>query len=259
MSLEAALTAAAFVLVTAVSVVWHLRRTAAAPEGGAAAGAPCPRCRETVSPEATTCPACGVPRQAFELVGARIVEEGDGAGDRGALHAVVRADRCVGCGTCVDACPEPGAIALSGKLAMVDKGLCAGHAECVAACPVGAIAVSGGAAVQRVEVPEVDAAFRTNVPGVYVVGELGGRGLIKNAVNEGKIAAEAVAAELATAPPRETPTDGLWDVAVVGSGPAGLSAALESHRRGLSCLVLEQGTLADTIRKYPRHLSLIHI
>ncbi len=260
--MEALITVAGFVAVTAASVVWHLRRTAMAGGGAAApAGVPCPRCRTPVPAGAALCPGCGVPRQAFELVTAKTVEPGaaeaDGNEAKPMLHALVRADRCVGCGTCVEACPEPGAIALRGKLATVNTALCVGHGECVAACPVGAIGMSGGDAVQRVEVPEVDPAFQSNVPGVYVVGELGGRGLIKNAINEGKIAAEAVARELPPGVPRADGDPEAYDLAVVGSGPAGLSAALEAHRAGLRYVVLEQGTLADTIRKYPRHKLLL--
>jgi thioredoxin reductase len=88
------------------------------------------------------------------------------------------------------------------------------------------------------------------------VGELGGRGLIKNAVNEGKLAVEHIAATLPPRRPEMVEVPEQFDVAVVGSGPAGLSAALEAHRRGLNYVVLEQGTLADTVRKYPRHKIL---
>jgi thioredoxin reductase/ferredoxin len=173
------------------------------------------------------------------------------------MRALVRGDMCVGCGTCVAACPETGAIALHGKLAVVDSALCKGHGECVAACPVGAISVNAGTAANRVMVPELDASFQSNVRGLFIVGELGGRGLIKNAINEGKLAVEQVCREL---PPGEPRTDGAADavdVAIIGSGPAGLSAGLEALRQGLSYVVLEQGSLSDTVRKYPRHKLLL--
>jgi thioredoxin reductase len=192
----------------------------------------------------------------FDVVAAPIARpaSGDGSTAGATLHAVVRADVCVGCGTCVGACPEPGAITLRGKTAIVDTILCKGHGKCVDACPVGGILLATGDAVHRVEVPEVGTDFMTNVPGVYIAGELGGRGLIKNAVNEGKIAIEGIAAAIERAGGHSAPAaaDAPLDVLIVGAGPAGMSAGLEAHRRGLRYLVIEQGSLGETIRKYPR-------
>ena len=191
------LTTLAFLAMTALFVARHLKRAGHAPSVRKAAppkGRPCPRCAAPVADGSAFCPSCGIPQQVFEVVAARAVDDSDAAHTvQSAMHAVVRGDLCVGCGTCEAACPEPGAITVEGKLALVDIALCKGHGECVAACPVGAIALSTGASTSRVTVPQVDANFETNVPGLYVVGELGGRGLIKNAVNEGKIAVEHVA------------------------------------------------------------------
>jgi putative YpdA family bacillithiol system oxidoreductase len=175
----------------------------------------------------------------------------------GKPRALVRADMCVGCSTCVASCPVPGAITMQGKLAHVDDTLCEGHGECVRSCPVGAISVTSGNAVNRVSVPLVDANFETNVPGLYIIGELGGRGLIKNAINEGKLAVDHIARVLEAGEPNIDTATPAVDVAIVGSGPAGLSAGLEALRRGLSYVVIEQGSLADTVRKYPRHKLLL--
>jgi thioredoxin reductase/Pyruvate/2-oxoacid:ferredoxin oxidoreductase delta subunit len=242
------LTSLALIGLTAVFIRGHLRRSAPA---GVAVLRTCPRCRAVVSAGETICPRCRVPLQVFDVVAAPVAAA---EADTGRVHAVVRADMCVGCATCAAACPEPGAITLRAKLATVERELCLGHGRCAEACPVGAIVLTTGAAVHRVEVPELTPEFETNISGLYVVGELGGRGLIKNAVNEAKLAVEHVAGALE--PRGGLHADGPFDLAIVGSGPAGLSAALEAHRRGLHYIVLEQGTLADTVRKYPRHKIL---
>ncbi len=248
------LTTLAFGAVTAIFVIAHVRRS-----GSGSAPAParrCPRCQAKVAEGAQWCPGCRAPLQAFELVSAKVVSGERPAAD-GPLHAIVRADVCVGCGTCVAACPEPGAIRLVSKVATVDLDRCKGHGACSAACPVNAILVTAGAAVQTVEVPELTTNFEsTSLPGLYVVGELGGRGLIKNAINEGRLAMEHVAHVLANDPFRGNTEGGVHDVIVVGAGPAGLSAALEAMHQGLRYAVLEQGTLADTISKYPRQKLL---
>jgi thioredoxin reductase/ferredoxin len=200
-----------------------------------------------------TCRRCGAPQQAYELVQAPVAEGAEQVGS-GEPRAMVRADMCVGCGSCVAACPEPGALTMDHKLAIVDKALCKGHGECVAACPVGAIAVTTGTATNRITVPLVSANFESNIPGLYIVGELGGRGLIKNAVNEGRLAIDHIAGDLS---PGVLDASRAVDVVIVGSGPAGLSAGVAAIRAGLSYVLLEQGSLSDSVRKYPRHKLLL--
>lgn len=252
------LTAIGLGVITLLAVRRHIRRG----EDAAAAARPaapraCPRCGAPLESNASTCSRCGVPLQLFELVLAEeaTADAGDGESS-GPPRALVRSDLCVGCGSCVAACPEPGALIMSGKLAMVDPARCKGHGECVPACPMGAITVGRGSATNRVVVPKLDGNFETSVPGLYIVGELGGRALIKNAVNEGRVAAEHVV-RVAKRRRNERPdVPGVADVVIVGSGPSGLSAGLVAHKAGLEYVLLEQGTLAETVRKYPRHKIL---
>lgn len=242
----------AFAVLTAALMAWQIRRKGGGPRTA------CPRCGGEVPAGASRCPGCDVPMQVFEIAAAEVEAAPDPAaapaGDA-APHAIVRADVCVGCGCCVPVCPEPGAIRLEGKLAIVEKDRCKGHGKCAEACPVGGIVIATGAAVHRVTVPDVKADFQSNVPGVYIVGELGGRGLIKNAINEGRVAAENAARELQAC--GTGACGSVHDLAIVGSGPAGLSAALTARKAGLDFVILDQGSLADTIRKYPRHKLLL--
>lgn len=247
------LTVLAFVLITAILISRHVQHGSDAPKGAA-----CPRCRATVPPGAARCPKCNVPMQLYQVVNARVVDEGAADANAGAkTHAVVLADVCVGCGACVPVCPEPGAIKMVGKLATVNTTLCKAHGKCVEACPVGGIVLAASNGVHRVEVPEVDVDFESSLRGVHVVGELGGRGLIKNAINEATVAIEHIVTELPPGRPRADGVADAYDVVIVGSGPAGLSAGLEALRCGLRYVVLEQGALADTIRKYPRAKFLL--
>ncbi|MCC6430047.1 MAG: NAD(P)-binding domain-containing protein, partial [Gemmatimonadaceae bacterium] len=81
--------------------------------------------------------------------------------------------------------------------------------------------------------------------------------LIKNAINEGKMAIEHIMTQLPSCEPRSDGDPEAFDVCIVGSGPAGLSAGLEAHRGKLRYVILEQGSVSDTVRKYPRKKLLL--
>jgi thioredoxin reductase len=184
---------------------------------------------------------------------------------------VISATLCIGCGSCVDACPETGTLGLSGgKAILLNPAGCVGHAKCVEVCPTSAISLARGNVLRTLRVPLVKENFETNVEGLFVAGELGGMGLIKTAINEGRLAGEIVRRKLEEAGIRRDAPHGHdvasparelieepFDVAIVGAGPAGLSASLTAQQYGLRYLTLEQGEVAATIRNYPRHKFLM--
>lgn len=163
------------------------------------------------------------------------------------IHPRIDPKICIGSGACVLACPEKDVLGIvDGRAVLTNPLACVGHGACAAACPVGAIELVFGSAHRGVELPAIGADFQTNRPGVYVIGELGGMGLIRNAVSQGRQAAEHVVASQ-----RRGAGDTL-DALVVGAGPAGMSATLALMAAGLRVELVEREELGGTIRHYPR-------
>ncbi len=160
---------------------------------------------------------------------------------------------CIGCGGCVAACPEK-VLGIVGGLAVAVQGSrCVGIAACVKACPVQAIELALGDLRGRADVPWMTDHRETNVPGVYVAGELGGLALIRNAVKQGRETVQAIARELAFGQRSERRDREVLDLAVIGAGPAGLAAALTAVESGLRYAVFEQQSdLGGTIYNFPR-------
>jgi thioredoxin reductase (NADPH) len=163
----------------------------------------------------------------------------------------IDAMKCIGCSSCVEACPEGDVLGIVGGTATVVNGLkCVGHGRCEIACPVGAIEVGLGDLKSRKDIPLLDDWQETTVPGVYIAGELAGLALVKNAIAQARQVVDRIAQR---APAARRAGGEAVDVLVVGAGPAGLAAAAAAHERGLTHLVLEQeGDLGGTIFHYPR-------
>ncbi|MBI4990339.1 MAG: NAD(P)-binding domain-containing protein [Rhodocyclales bacterium] len=162
------------------------------------------------------------------------------------LHPVVDLSVCMGSGACVRACPEKALGIIDGKGVLINPTHCIGHGACAPACPVGAIRLVFGTAKRGVDIPQVTPDFETNVPGIFIAGELGGMGLIRNAVRQGTRAIEAIAKR-----PRAKAD---FDVVIVGAGPAGISASLAAKEAGLRYVTIEQeDSLGGTTYHYPRN------
>ena len=162
------------------------------------------------------------------------------------VYPRIDATACICSGACVQVCPEKDVLVMiAGRPRLVQPAACIGHSDCLRSCPVGAIELVLGSAARPVEVPIASGTFETTVPGLYVAGEIGGIGLIHNAVAQGKAAAVGALDGLGTHTCE-------LDLVVVGSGTAGLGAALEAKRRGVRFAVFEKGTFGGAIRAYPR-------
>ena len=162
------------------------------------------------------------------------------------LHPHIDLSTCIGSGACVAACPEKDILGLmNGKATVINSTNCVGHGACFHACPVEAITLRIGTESRGVELPHVNQFYESNVKGIYIAGELGGMGLIKNSVEQGK---QAVLNIIKSG--RTQKHD--HDLIIVGAGPAGISASLTAKEKGLNFITLEQESLGGTVFTFPR-------
>jgi thioredoxin reductase/Pyruvate/2-oxoacid:ferredoxin oxidoreductase delta subunit len=167
------------------------------------------------------------------------------------LHPVIDLSRCVGSGACVSACPEKQVIAIiDHKAHLVNPTSCIGHGACAAACAHDAITLVFGTETRGVDIPNLAPNFETNVPGIYIAGELGGMGLVRNASIQGQEAINDIAKRRNT---RKNSNDQILDVIIIGAGPAGISASLAAKNNKLSYLTLEQESMGGTVAHFPRN------
>jgi thioredoxin reductase len=168
-------------------------------------------------------------------------------------HPVIITDRCIGCHACVDACPHDVLAIVNNVAVPVARDQCAEDTSCQVECPVNpkaCIVVNTTKIIRPRPVPTRNERFMTNVPGCYIIGDVSGTPLIKNAANEGAAVVLYIADELKRAPiePRAD-----YDVAIIGIGPAGLSAALLAREHKLRYVGIEQDKVLATIEAYPKN------
>ncbi len=161
------------------------------------------------------------------------------------LHPVVDPFACIGSGSCAKVCPEQALGIIGGKAQLTNPAACIGHGACAAACPVGAITLVFGTERRGIDIPLLKPNFETNVPGIFIAGELGGMGLIRKASEQGRQAMASIA--------KRSRSDAPFDVVIVGAGPAGIAAGLGAIEHKLRYRLIEQESdLGGAIFHYPR-------
>jgi thioredoxin reductase (NADPH) len=167
-------------------------------------------------------------------------------------HPHIDAQYCIGCATCTLVCPEGDVLAMLGGQAVIVNGYkCIGHSLCAEVCPVGAITMVMASPSMGADLPQLSPDFETSVPNLFIVGELGGLALIKNAINQGRDCANTVAARIPGLRNGKSDPDVL-DALIVGAGPAGISASLRAIELKLNYLTVDEGEIGGTVSKYPR-------
>jgi thioredoxin reductase (NADPH) len=169
-----------------------------------------------------------------------------------AQHPFINPTHCIGCATCTMVCPEGDVLAMLGGKAVIANGhRCIGHGICAAACPVGAITMVMASPSMGADMPYLTPEYETTIPSLFIVGELGGLALIKNAINQGRDCVDVIARRIAE-PGHHKPVPDIYDVLIVGAGPAGISASLRAIEHKLNYITLERDEVGGTVAKFPR-------
>ena len=167
------------------------------------------------------------------------------------LHPVIDPAGCILTGSCIDVCPEGEVFGLmDGRVKVISPARCIGHGLCERSCPMDAIQLVFGTEKRGVDIPRIRENFETNVPGLYIVGELGGMGLIGNAFEQGRQCVEGIIKEKKSDARMDGGSD--LDLLIVGCGPAGLSASITALEAGLRFITIEREDIGGTVRHYPR-------
>jgi putative YpdA family bacillithiol system oxidoreductase len=162
-------------------------------------------------------------------------------------HPIINKSVCIGCAICTEVCPEGDVLGIiDGKATVIHGSHCIGHGKCAENCPIGAIEIGLGDISEREDIPRISPNFESNIPGIYITGELSGMALIRNAIEHGVIAVNHIVQN------KPLNQNGAHDLIIVGAGPSGLAAALHAIELGLSYIVIDQSDPGGTILQYPR-------
>src|SRR6202521_757110 len=167
-------------------------------------------------------------------------------------HPQIDANYCIGCAACTLVCPEGDVLAmLGGKAVIVNGYKCIGHSLCAEVCPVGAITMVMASPSMGGDMPYLTPEFETTIKNMFIVGELGGLALIKNAINQGRDCIDSIAKKAASQGGGQRSPD-VYDVLIVGAGPAGISASLRATEKKLKYVAIDAEEMGGTVAKYPR-------
>jgi len=167
-------------------------------------------------------------------------------------HPHIDATYCIGCAACTMVCPEGDVLAmLGGKAVIVNGYKCIGHSLCAEVCPVGAITMVMASPSMGADMAYLTSQHETSIKNLFIVGELGGLALIKNAVNQGRDCIDNISNRVTALGARRSMPD-VFDVLIVGAGPAGISASLRAAERKLNYITVDEGEMGGTVAKYPR-------
>lgn len=194
----------------------------------------------------------GLRRKQVHHVSKQLLDEAKAARlvEPASLHPVIDFAKCVGCGSCVSACPEQNVLGLIDRRAnLISPTNCIGHGACKTACPQDAISLVFGSQTRGVDIPDLTPEFQTNIDGLFIAGELGGMGLIKNAIEQGRQAIDAITHHIVNHTSSKTTS---IDCVIVGAGPAGLSAMLGAKQKTLNVVTIDQNVAGGTVSHYPR-------
>ena len=184
-----------------------------------------------------------------ENIAALEENKASGLTEPASLHPIIDPVKCLGCASCVSACPEGKILGvIDGRAQLIHATHCIGHGACKDACPRDAITLVFGTENRGVDIPEVKSNFETNMPGIFIAGELGGMGLIRNAVEQGRQALENICKVKGVG----KASGECLDLVIVGAGPAGFAASLGALENKLKYVTVEQETLGGTVSHFPR-------